>query len=1259
MPELNEDIINIEVIQNITNVETQIDGSTDAVLLNIDRTYSNIDITLASTGEKGDPGTTDHPLLDHLDYESSGHTGFASELEITEINQTLSNKVDKVTGKGLSTNDYTDLEKTKLAGIENGAEVNVNADWNSTSGDSKILNKPYIPTNVSDLNNDSGFITTEVDPVFTSSAAHSISNADITNWNDAYSKEHIHTNKTALDLVEGSNKGDETNASIISKIGYTPENISNKGIASGYVPLNTSTKIDTAYLPDSIVGQLHYVGTWNANTNTPTIVSSTGNKGDYYIVSVSGSTTVDGISDWVIGDWLVFNGSTWDKIDNTDSISSFNGRTGAITLISNDVTTALGYTPVTNTRTLTINGSTYDLSANRTWNVGDILSTGSYINPEWITSLSWNKITSTPTTLSGYGISSSDTLFDTKYQPMLPSTPTDPTQMYLNGNLQWSTISVGNGGYAANLYNSTSASTIVNGYSQLSYTPDASETQYTNTITNQEVLFRTYLYESTIGTNIIDAGLWTGSFTAKVSNSVGVTQLKFEPFLRHTDGTETILFSVYSPEIDNTDFVTIKLESSQGLFNVATTDRFGLRVYGKTTSGAAITITIIIGDGRGGYIVIPVRLRHNQLRDLNGDANYLHNTQTQQTNWNSAYSFTSNYSTNYPDLTAIENLSGTSGLLRKTSTNTWSLDTSEYVKNLTTCTLYNEGYSLILKGFDVNNYGTSNWNPQSLTYQAWGENFINYNISNDQGRIVWWLRPGVYGGSGTELNVTINGDFYSNNNKVWHAGNLTNNNQLSNGAGYLTGITSSQVTTALGYTPYNSTNPSGYITSSALSGYATQSWVSSNYLGINATAVKSNSLAVTDNRDADRQPTYYAGRTISTFFNASIPVSGGNWVSGINVAGWDVSSYNSWQLFGGSTTGSSGHWWLREGLSSWGGSYEILHSGNYTSYNNYGSLYSSIYYDSADSSYYCDPNSTSVLSSALFKSSIQINPNIQQIVFRNEPSSWHGTMSYDSGGTECLGIMFKNISTKFKVKAGYDSSTFAGGGVYTNMTDADLEVGQGYSKSPNMYASVYYDRDDPGYYVNPNSTSRLYIIKANTLGVVQSNGGGDGLSLYGDYTGGQPIYGIMFALTSNFSTHGAVTADWATYFTMDSTANRGWIFRNMNGSGNVASISNGGTATFNGNVYAPNFILSSDRNLKMNIQPIINDEIDIEYKSFELKSQPGEKRYGVIAQELQEIEPELVCEDKDGILSVKYIDLLVKEVAYLKNKVKELERRLK
>jgi len=60
----------------------------------------------------------------------------------------LALKVDKVTGKQLSTEDYTTTEKSKLAGIAAGAEVNVNADWNATSGDAQILNKPVISSSI-------------------------------------------------------------------------------------------------------------------------------------------------------------------------------------------------------------------------------------------------------------------------------------------------------------------------------------------------------------------------------------------------------------------------------------------------------------------------------------------------------------------------------------------------------------------------------------------------------------------------------------------------------------------------------------------------------------------------------------------------------------------------------------------------------------------------------------------------------------------------------------------------------------------------------------------------------------------------------------------------------------------------------------------------------------------------------------------------------------------------------------------------------
>lgn len=85
------------------------------------------------------------------------------------------------------------------------------------------------------------------------------------------------------------------------------------------------------------IGALNYQGTWNALTNSPTLSSGVGTKGDYYVVNVAGTTNLDGITDWQIGDWAVFNGTVWQKVDNTDVVVSVNGQTGAVVLGANDV----------------------------------------------------------------------------------------------------------------------------------------------------------------------------------------------------------------------------------------------------------------------------------------------------------------------------------------------------------------------------------------------------------------------------------------------------------------------------------------------------------------------------------------------------------------------------------------------------------------------------------------------------------------------------------------------------------------------------------------------------------------------------------------------------------------------------------------------------------------------------------------------------------------------------------------------------------
>lgn len=64
---------------------------------------------------------------------------------------------------------------------------------------------------------------------------------------------------------------------------------------------------------------MHYVGDWDASTNTPAIPSaSVANHGNYYVVSLSGTTAVDGVRKWVAGDWIVSSGSKWVRVANSE-----------------------------------------------------------------------------------------------------------------------------------------------------------------------------------------------------------------------------------------------------------------------------------------------------------------------------------------------------------------------------------------------------------------------------------------------------------------------------------------------------------------------------------------------------------------------------------------------------------------------------------------------------------------------------------------------------------------------------------------------------------------------------------------------------------------------------------------------------------------------------------------------------------------------------------------------------------------------------
>lgn len=167
--------------------------------------------------------------------------------------------------------------------------------------------------------------------------------------------------------------GVKTGAGIVNTSG----NISVTTTSIGAVPTSavgvtvatlTAGKVPTSQLPSNIVNAMHYAGVWNARDNAPTLTSGTGVNGATYRVFVEGTTTLDGQSQWNVGDYAVFNGTTWDKWDGTPlEVTSVAGRTGNVVLSASDIVGLV---------TVATSGSYNDLTDVPTF--ADVAYSGSY-----------------------------------------------------------------------------------------------------------------------------------------------------------------------------------------------------------------------------------------------------------------------------------------------------------------------------------------------------------------------------------------------------------------------------------------------------------------------------------------------------------------------------------------------------------------------------------------------------------------------------------------------------------------------------------------------------------------------------------------------------------------------------------------------------------------------------------------------------------------------------------------------------------------
>jgi len=162
-------------------------------------------------------------------------------------------------------------------------------------------------------------------------AASTIPNTDITGLGTMSTQ-----NSNNISVTGGSISG-------TTVLGYIPT--TEKAAALGVATLDAGGTVPLSQIPASIQGGVSYQGTWNASTNTPTLSNGVGTKGYYYVVSVAGNTNLDGITAWNVGDWAIFNGTVWQKVDNTDAVTSVNGYTGTVNLTYTDV----GAFPATST----------------------------------------------------------------------------------------------------------------------------------------------------------------------------------------------------------------------------------------------------------------------------------------------------------------------------------------------------------------------------------------------------------------------------------------------------------------------------------------------------------------------------------------------------------------------------------------------------------------------------------------------------------------------------------------------------------------------------------------------------------------------------------------------------------------------------------------------------------------------------------------------------------------------------------------------
>ena len=336
-----------------------------------------------------------------------------------------------------------------------------------------------------------------------------------------------------------------------------------------------------------------------------------------------------------------------------------------------------------------------------------------------------------------------------------------------------------------------------------------------------------------------------------------------------------------------------------------------------------------------------------------------------------------------------------------------------------------------------------------------------FDLSADRS---WEIAAGVTSvsaGTGISVNQTTGAITITNT--------ITNNNQLTNGAGYITGINSTMVTNALGFTPYNATNPSGYITSAALS----------SYLPLSGGTMTGKILAPSFGTDVYggafeiRERGYVSSTQSDWSFSPAISFHWGNRFAvrlGFDASGFlavdnvrflNANNFNSYSptLTGG---GASGTW----GISITGNAATI------TSQANSATITASTGVN-ASHIVQRDGNGYIYANHINFNTPETENPSISSFITSNgdgwsrKSSLAHVRNQLGNYGGWITGLSFDGLSSKT-------------GGTGTYQTSGDFR------------APIFYDSNDTAYYLNPAGGSRLRNLYVGDSGDDWSDPGGWG-----------------------------------------------------------------------------------------------------------------------------------------------------------------------